>query len=137
MSLRVSTPKAFISACSGDMYSKVPTRAPNWVNRVRSVSRCSMAFATPKSITLGTGLSSYSVTSTLDGLISRWMIPADFRQDGQEQRVLLPIVEFDNRVNKEVRIRRLGTYLSQRRLRFKTRSPGTALLVQQLQDFPL
>ncbi len=29
MSLRVSTPKAFISACSGLMYSKVPTRVPN------------------------------------------------------------------------------------------------------------
>ena len=60
----------------------------------------------------------------------------DFRQAGQEQRVFLPIVEFDNCGNKEVRIRRLGTYL-QRKLRFKTRSPGTALRVQQLQDFPL
>ena len=75
MSLRVSTPKAFISACSGLMYSNVPTRAPNWVNSVRSVSRCSIALATPKSITLGTGLSSYMVTRTFDGLMSRWMIP--------------------------------------------------------------
>ena len=75
MSLRVSTPKAFISACSGLMYSSVPTRAPNWVNSVRSVSRWSIALATPKSITLGTGLPSYSVTSTFDGLMSRWMIP--------------------------------------------------------------
>ncbi len=56
MSLRVSTPKAFISACSGLMYSKVPTKAPNCVNIVFSVSRCSTALATPKSITLGTGL---------------------------------------------------------------------------------
>jgi hypothetical protein len=39
--------------------------------------------------------------------------------------------------NKEVRIRRLGTYLAQRLFRFKRRSPGTALLVQQLQDFPV
>jgi hypothetical protein len=31
--------------------------------------------ATPKSITLGTGLSSYIVTRTLDGLTSRWMMP--------------------------------------------------------------
>ena len=75
MSLRVSTPKAFISACSGLMYSKVPTSAPNWVNNVFSVSRCSIALATPKSITLGTGLSSYIVTRTLDGLMSRWMMP--------------------------------------------------------------
>ncbi len=43
----------------------------------------------------------------------------------------------DNRVNKLVRIRRLGPYLSARRLRFKTGSPGTRLLVDQLKDFPL
>jgi hypothetical protein len=40
-------------------------------------------------------------------------------------------------VNKQVRIRRLGPYLSQRKLRFKSRSPGTALLVQQMRDFPV
>ncbi len=57
------------------MYSKVPTIAPYWVKRVRSVSRCSVALATPKSITLGTGRSSYIVTRTFDGLISRWMTP--------------------------------------------------------------
>ena len=45
------------------------------MNIVFSVSRCSIALATPKSITLGTGLSSYMVTSTLDGLMSRWMMP--------------------------------------------------------------
>lgn len=39
-------------------------------------------------------------------------------------------------VPKVVRIRRLGAPLSQRRLRFKSRSPGTTLLVQQLRDFP-
>ena len=43
----------------------------------------------------------------------------------------------DNRVNKQVRIRRLSPYLEQRRLRFKSRSPGTALLVQQMRDFPV
>ena len=75
MSLRVSTPKALISACSGDMYSNVPIIVPYCVNRVRSVSFCSVALAMPKSITLGTGLPSYSVTITFDGLMSRWMIP--------------------------------------------------------------
>ena len=34
-----------------------------------------MALAMPKSMTLGTGLPSWSVTSTLEGLRSRWMIP--------------------------------------------------------------
>ncbi len=42
----------------------------------------------------------------------------------------------DNRVNKQVRIRRLGPYLSSRRLRFKAGSPATRLLVEQLRDFP-
>ena len=45
------------------------------MNSVRSVSRWSIALATPKSMTLGTGLPSCSVTSTFDGLMSRWMIP--------------------------------------------------------------
>ncbi len=42
----------------------------------------------------------------------------------------------DNRVGKHVRIRRLGPYLSGRRLRFKHDSPGARLLVEQLQEFP-
>ena len=42
-----------------------------------------------------------------------------------------------NQVNKQVRIRRLGPYLSQRRLRFLSSSPSTQLLVDQLRDFPL
>jgi predicted phage terminase large subunit-like protein len=37
---------------------------------------------------------------------------------------------------KPVRIRRHGPYLAQRLVRFKARSPGTQLLVQQLRDFP-
>jgi predicted phage terminase large subunit-like protein len=43
----------------------------------------------------------------------------------------------DNQMNKEVRIRRIGPYLAQRQMRFKARSPGTLLRVQQLKDFPL
>jgi len=43
----------------------------------------------------------------------------------------------DNRVNKQVRIRRLGPYLSSRRLRFKTGSPSTRMLVDQLKEFPI
>ncbi len=43
----------------------------------------------------------------------------------------------ENRANKLVRIRRLGPYLSARRLRFKSGSPGTRLLVEQLRQFPL
>jgi len=42
-----------------------------------------------------------------------------------------------NATNKLVRIRRLGPYLASRRLRFKTDSPGTRLLVEQLTMFPV
>jgi predicted phage terminase large subunit-like protein len=41
-----------------------------------------------------------------------------------------------NQSNKLVRIRRLGPFLSQRRLRFLSRSASTRLLVDQLRDFP-
>jgi predicted phage terminase large subunit-like protein len=41
-----------------------------------------------------------------------------------------------NHVNKQVRIRRLGPHLSQRRLRFLRGSAATKLLVDQLRDFP-
>ena len=43
----------------------------------------------------------------------------------------------DNRVNKLVRIRRLGPYLAAGRLRFKSDSPSTRLLVEQFKDFPV
>jgi predicted phage terminase large subunit-like protein len=43
----------------------------------------------------------------------------------------------DNRTNKLVRLRRLGPHLAQRRLRFKSQSPATRLLVEQLQQFPI
>jgi predicted phage terminase large subunit-like protein len=47
------------------------------------------------------------------------------------------ISKIDNRTPKALRIRRLGRYLSQRKIRFKRRSPGVRLLVDQLRDFPL
>ena len=68
-----------ISACSGLMYSGVPTSCPWSVNSVRSVSCWPVALAMPKSITFTTALSSCIVTRTLVGLRSRWMIPFDGR----------------------------------------------------------
>jgi predicted phage terminase large subunit-like protein len=41
-----------------------------------------------------------------------------------------------NHSNKVVRIRRLGPYLSQRRIKFLASSPSTKVLVDQLRDFP-
>lgn len=46
------------------------------------------------------------------------------------------IDEIDNTIPKIVRIRRLGPYLSQKRLRFRRNSPWTRELVNQLRDFP-
>jgi predicted phage terminase large subunit-like protein len=65
------------------------------------------------------------------------LLVAEFDRVSREQRVFLPTYTIPNHINKEVRIRRLGTYLSQRKFRFKSRSPGTMLLVQQLRDFPV
>ena len=62
------------SACSGDMYVGVPTIAPV-SPRLWSVRLNSVALATPKSMTLGVGRPSTSVTITLLGFRSRWMIP--------------------------------------------------------------
>jgi predicted phage terminase large subunit-like protein len=59
---------------------------------------------------------------------------AEFRRQGVLGTRPWPV---ENRTNKLVRIRRLGPYLSTRRLRFKSGSPGTRLLVEQLQQFPV
>src|SRR5436190_2247279 len=56
MSLRVSMSRPLWPACSGDMYSGVPIIWPKPVNSVLSVSSWPSALATPKSITLTTGV---------------------------------------------------------------------------------
>jgi predicted phage terminase large subunit-like protein len=61
---------------------------------------------------------------------------ADIQRVARDRGVMMTTYGLNNTVNKEVRIRRLGPYLSQRLFRFKAKSPGTALLVQQLRDFP-
>jgi predicted phage terminase large subunit-like protein len=65
------------------------------------------------------------------------LLVAEFLRVGEKEKVSLPIYEFNNLAKKELRIKRLGTYLAQRQLRFKSRSPGTALLVEQMKDFPV
>ena len=62
----------------------------------------------------------------------------DFDAEFLRQQVLgIAPWTIDNRVNKQVRIRRLGPLLSARRLRFKSDSAATRLLVNQLKDFPI
>ena len=65
------------------------------------------------------------------------LLKPDFEGEFKRQNVLTPVIyTINNSVNKEVRIRRLGGYLSQDRIRFKRDCPGTALLIDQLLDFP-
>jgi predicted phage terminase large subunit-like protein len=59
---------------------------------------------------------------------------AEFRRQGILAARPSPI---ENHTAKQVRIRRLGPYLSSHRLRFKANSPGTRLLVEQLEEFPV
>jgi predicted phage terminase large subunit-like protein len=59
---------------------------------------------------------------------------AEFRRQGVRHVVPSAI---HNHINKQVRIRRLGPYLSQQRLRFLAGSGSTRLLVDQLRDFPV
>jgi len=59
------------------------------------------------------------------------------RVTGQQFGLQWHVYKLFNRVNKVVRIRRLGVYLANRTIRFKADSPGCHLLVDQLRDFPL
>ena len=66
------------------------------------------------------------------------LLGREFAAEFQRQGLLAPDPWLiDNRVNKLLRIRRLGPYLSLRRLRFKAASPSTRLLVEQLRNFPI
>lgn len=58
------------------------------------------------------------------------------RKKAAERGVILPVVELNNRVKKEVRIRRCGPYLERKQFRFKANCFSTQLLVAQLQEFP-
>lgn len=65
------------------------------------------------------------------------LLGGEFETEFRRQGLLAPRpVLVDNHVNKLVRIRRLGPYLAGRRLKFKSNSAGTQLLVDQLRDFP-
>lgn len=61
-----------------------------------------------------------------------------FRQRFLAQRLPIPqpYLIF-NSVAKDVRIRRLGQWLTSGKIHFKTHSSGTALLVEQLRQFPI
>ncbi len=66
------------------------------------------------------------------------LLAAEFQREFQRQGLLgvRPWL-VDNRQNKRVRIRRLGPLLAAGQLRFKSHSPSTRLLVEQLRQFPV
>ena len=61
-------------------------------------------------------------------------LSSEFHRRGQ---LGAQLSEIHNYTNKVMRIRRLGPYLSQRRIKFKRNCESTELLVDQLRDFPL
>lgn len=65
------------------------------------------------------------------------LLGAEFDAEFRRQGVLAPQPQLMlNQVNKLVRIRRLGHFLATRRLKLKSNSPGTQILLTQLRDFP-
>jgi len=74
----------------------------------------------------------------IEGNLYQELLKGEFERACREQHTGFPRVEMDvNTVNKNVRIRRIGPLLAQRRMRFLKKSPSTRLLVDQLRDFPL
>src|SRR5262249_46645566 len=65
------------------------------------------------------------------------LLATQLAQVSARRGIMVPVWPCENMVNKLVRIRRLGPYLAQGKIRFKGDSLGTRLLVQQLRDFPL
>lgn len=64
------------------------------------------------------------------------LLAGEFAAEFRRRGIHLVPCAIHNHVSKEVRIRRLGPYLSQRRLRFFAGSASARLLVNQLRDFP-
>lgn len=63
------------------------------------------------------------------------LLAADFRREAAKDNIHLPLYGINNHVSKVVRIRSLGSYFAQQRIRVRN-TPGARLLVQQLRDFP-
>jgi predicted phage terminase large subunit-like protein len=65
------------------------------------------------------------------------LLAAEFHAEFHRQRLVTAEPEqLVNHLAKQVRIRTLGPLLAGRRFKFKSNSPGTKMLVDQLQEFP-
>jgi predicted phage terminase large subunit-like protein len=65
------------------------------------------------------------------------LLAPEFLRAMKQEGLVLPLYGLTNTENKQVRIRRLGPFLAQRRMRFRRNSTGAAQLVQQAKDFPV
>jgi predicted phage terminase large subunit-like protein len=66
------------------------------------------------------------------------LLEGEFKRSFRERHIGAPQMELTtNTTNKNVRIRRIGPLLAQRRIRFLKKNKSTQLLVDQLRDFPL
>jgi len=64
------------------------------------------------------------------------LIRVELERKAAERNLALPLFGLTNTGNKTLRIRKLTPYLRRGRFRFKSFSPGTQLLVEQLRNFP-
>jgi predicted phage terminase large subunit-like protein len=64
------------------------------------------------------------------------LLQYDYNRVMTERAIMLPVGGVTNYRHKPTRIRGLGSYLREGRLRFKQNSPGTKILVDQLRSFP-
>ena len=66
------------------------------------------------------------------------LLIADMHRIADERGILMPITPMGtDKINKEVRIRRLTPYVSHRQFRFKSNSPGMKIGLEQMRGFPL
>ena len=64
------------------------------------------------------------------------LLADEFVRQTQAAGFMLPLYKMlTGGVNKQVRIRRLSSYITRKQIRFRN-TPGTRLLVRQLQEFP-
>lgn len=64
------------------------------------------------------------------------LLAVEFQRQAAERGTILPLVQINNLVKKETRIRLLGPYLRTRQFRFRSNSAGADELLNQLQSFP-
>ncbi|MEO0529629.1 MAG: hypothetical protein AAF266_03525 [Planctomycetota bacterium] len=95
---------------------------------------------TPQMVADGVAMCAWFRPDVFGVEANQWqqLLAGEFMAEFERQGMLgVAPCEVQNFTNKEVRIRRLGPYLSQGRLKFRRGCASTELLVDQLRDFPI